>query len=130
MHWRKSAASVALTLAVNGSVSSVAQQNTFNVFCDTLDPGTASCKILPRGPRIECFSASGGIPQCIEPESKVIVNCVPYQLQTGGNWILQMNCSHLAADLNDPISDGVINSNIFNDSLEQEQPDSLRNTLE
>lgn len=111
------------------SLGAIAQQNSFNVFCDTLDPGTASCKILPRGPRIECFAASGGIPQCIEPDNETIVNCVPYQLQTGGNYILQMSCSRPQADLSDPVGEDALDPNSFGNPFGRENSDTFRNRL-
>lgn len=57
----------------------------FNVYCNPLDPGSADCRTLPDGIKIKCIASSGGLAQCLDPATKVYVNCVPYQVIMPGD---------------------------------------------
>ena len=55
------------------------------MYCNPLDPGSAVCRQLPDGSKIDCIASSGGLAQCLDPNSKTYVNCVPYQAIAPGD---------------------------------------------
>lgn len=67
----------------------------FNVYCNPIDPGSANCKTVPAGIKIKCIASSGGLAQCMDPSSKIYVNCVPYQVISpgdSGGGAIQLSC--------------------------------------
>ena len=123
---------------MSGGIPNAEAQDVFNVFCDTVDPGTALCRVLPDGPKTTCIAASGGIAKCIQPSSQELVNCVPYQAQYAGALILQLNCSSVTDPLVDPIQQEVFQpdgsqdqtkSNLGSSLTDQSLTDPLKDVL-
>jgi len=88
----------------------------FNVYCNPLDPGSAECRTLPDGIKIKCIASSGGLAQCLDPASKIYVNCVPYQVMMPGD--AGGSAIQLACYSNPPpgARDSKLDRNILNNS--------------